>query len=190
MREDDRKRAIEIAKSKIAGQPLYLDTETTGLGPGDEIVEISILDSEGEVLLDSLVRPVKKIPPDAVAIHGITDETVRDALTWADIWPEVARVIEGMEIAIYNAEFDLRMMRQSHGLYRLQWDLPTATTTCIMHLYAQFYGAWNPSHRTYRWQSLENAGRQCNISLPNTHRAKDDAALARAVLHHIARASM
>jgi DNA polymerase-3 subunit epsilon len=184
--ERDRQDAIRFAKTKLAVKPLYLDTETTGLRDLDEIVEISILDHDGGVLFDSLVRPTCRIPADAIAIHGITDDMVRDAPRWIDIWPEVEAVLRGREIAIYNADFDIRMVQQSHRIHKVSGISLPSDYFCIMKLYAQFYGMWNHARRSFQWQSLENAGRQCGIPLPNTHRAKDDAALARAVLLHIA----
>jgi DNA polymerase-3 subunit epsilon len=184
--EQSRIQAIQIAKAKVTGGPIYLDTETTGLGPTDQVVEIAILDPEGDPLVDDLVRPTISIPPDAVAIHGITDEMVREAPSWPDLWPTISPILKGREIAIYNADFDLRLMKQSHQAYQMPWDVQARDFFCIMQLYAQFYGLWNPSYRSFRWQSLENAGHQCGIPLPNTHRAKDDTELARAVLHHMA----
>lgn len=181
-----RREAVVIARQKLAQAPLYLDTETTGLGYSDEIVEISILDPDGAVLLDQLVRPTKPIPTDALAIHGITDEMVKPALTWKEIWPKAEDIMQGRAVAIYNADFDIRMMQQSHRIYKMPWDAGVADFLCIMLLYAQFYGEWNQARGSYRWQSLENAGRQARIPLQNTHRAKDDAALARAVLQFIA----
>jgi uncharacterized protein YprB with RNaseH-like and TPR domain len=42
-RDQARREAILVAQQKIARDPLYLDTETTGLGPFDEVVELSII---------------------------------------------------------------------------------------------------------------------------------------------------
>jgi hypothetical protein len=47
-----------------------------------------------------------------------------------------------------------------------------------MKLYADFIGS-------RRWQRLEEAGRQCRLELPNSHRAKDDTLLARAVFQYM-----
>lgn len=184
--DQTRQEAITIAQRVIENQPLYLDTETTGLGPQDEIVEISILDHDGEVVIDSLVRPSKPIPQDAIAIHGITNAMVSAAQTWKSIWPEVEAVINGKQVAIYNAEYDLRMLKQSTKIQKIPWQVVDVSFFDIMQLYANFYGDWNSARGSFRWQSLLNAGKQAGISLPNSHRAKDDAALARAVLHAIA----
>jgi DNA polymerase-3 subunit epsilon len=87
---------------------------------------------------------------------------------------------------VYNVEFDLRLMKQTHSRTWLRWVLPETNFFDIMKLYASFYGDWDPARRSYRYQTLEYAGRQCGISLPNAHRAVDDCLLTRALLHHIA----
>jgi hypothetical protein len=92
-------------------------------------------------------------------------------------------------VATYNAEFDLQMLQQTQAKYRMRNQIDQiATFFCIMKLYAQFHGEWNSGRGNYRWQTLEQAGRQCQIPIPNSHRAKDDTLLARALLHHIANA--
>ena len=184
--ETDRMKAIQLARSRIRQGPLYLDTETTGLKEFDEIVEIAVIDQDGKVLLDTLVKPLKRIPADAVAIHGITDAMVQDALRWSEVWPKLEPILRGHQVAIYNADFDLRMMSQSHRLHMLPWRIPQWEVFCVMQLYAQFFGDWDAFRGKYRFQSLENAGRQSKIPLPNTHRARDDATLTRALLHYIA----
>jgi len=44
---------------------VILDTETTGLYDDDEIVSIAIINSDGQTLLNQLVKPVRPIPADA-----------------------------------------------------------------------------------------------------------------------------
>jgi DNA polymerase III subunit epsilon len=178
--------AIRIAKEKLALHPIYLDTETTGNDASSEIIEISIIDDGGVLLYESLVRPVGKVSPEARRVHGISDELLAGAPRWMNIWPQVEAALNGRYIGAYNADFDLRMLQQTHNKYRMRWQPNTAGFFCIMKLYAQFYGEWNSKTRDYRWQSLEAAGRQCGISIPNSHRTQDDTLLARAVLHHIA----
>ncbi|MBP1702194.1 MAG: putative exonuclease [Chloroflexi bacterium] len=60
--------AMQRAQRWLDSQPLFLDTETTGLNELAEIVEISIVDYNGITLLDTLVRPRRSIPPDAIRI--------------------------------------------------------------------------------------------------------------------------
>jgi DNA polymerase-3 subunit epsilon len=74
-----RQQAVQLARHVISQNPVYLDTETTGLEKSDEIIEISIIDAAGQVLLNSLVRPSKPIPMNATAIHGISNDQVQKA---------------------------------------------------------------------------------------------------------------
>jgi DNA polymerase-3 subunit epsilon len=163
-----------------------LDTETTGLGSRAEIVDICLLENDGTVVIDTLVKPVAMIPPDATRVHGITNAMVERAPTWPEVWPGVAAALGGRQAAIYNMEYDVRVMQQSHRQHRLQWSDPGAQFFCIMVLYAQYHGAWDRRRGSYRFQSLAVAGEQCQIALPNSHRARADAALARAVLIYMA----
>lgn len=180
--------AIARARQLLADRPLFLDTETTGLDPRAEIVEIALVDHDGSLVLESLIRPTRRIPRDATLVHGISNEMVADAPTWADLWPQVQALLIGRRVGIYNAEFDLRMIAQSHAAHRVIDRAAGSSAVCIMKLYAEFFGE-RSSYGDYRWQSLDKAARQCGIDLPNSHRAAADARLARAVLAHMARAS-
>jgi DNA polymerase-3 subunit epsilon len=182
-----RKDAIEKAKQFINQEPVYVDTETTGTGPNDTIIEIAVIDSNSKVLIDTLVKPVGKIQPDAFRVHGITDKIVADAPRWIDVWQQVEAVLSNKAVGIYNAEFDLRMMKQSHTSSWMKWEYPPGMEPfCIMKLYAQFHGDRDTRWGGFRWQSLDNAQKQCGIPLMNTHRAKDDTYLAKAVMEYIA----
>lgn len=179
------KQAVQRAREILANYPIFLDTETTGLHRDAEIVEIAIVDMEGEVLFESLVKPRHPIPPDAEQIHHINDAMVAKAPPWPFIWSEVLNILKNHQIGIYNADFDLRMIKNSLKMYQMDWN-GFANTHCIMKLYSQYQGEWNPKYRAYRFHSLEKAARQCKITIENTHRAREDALLARAVLMHMA----
>ncbi|GAB6537144.1 hypothetical protein bcgnr5378_63820 [Bacillus cereus] len=62
---------------------LVLDTQTTGLGETDEIVEIAVTDLDGKTFLNTLVRPTVRICNDATMVHGITDKTVEKGQSWS-----------------------------------------------------------------------------------------------------------
>lgn len=181
-----KKEATAKAKEWLNSKPLYLDSETTGLGNDAEIVDICIIDWDGNVLLNTLVRPRKRIPSDATAIHGITNSMVKNAPIWKDIWNQVHNVLANRILGIYNEEYDLRLMKQSCLINDLSWSPPYSNSFCIMKLYAAYYGVWNDYHKNFTFQSLKNAGKQCSIDIVNTHRAQDDTFLSRAVLFHIA----
>jgi DNA polymerase-3 subunit epsilon len=181
-----RREAAHLARVRLQSNPLYLDTETTGLGPQDEVIEVCLLESDGSVLFESLVRPAGPIPLDAVRVHGISDDMVARAPGWPEVWAGLQPRLAGRAVAVYNAEFDLRLLRQSLARHALPDVLEPSTFFCLMLLYAQFRAEWDASRRSYRWHSLETARRQAGLPYPNAHRARDDAFLARALLQHMA----
>src|SRR5215208_5911489 len=158
---------------------IYLDTETTGFGPRAEIVDIAAVSAAGEVLLESLVQPTRRIPADATAVHGITNADVKDAPAWCDLYEELLRVLAGRRIIVYNVIFDRQMVNQACERYDLA--APTADWECAMRKYAGFYGNWDPGKRWYRFQKLERAVLAFGAE-PGGHRAAADAYACRAVV--------
>lgn len=180
-----RQTAIMNARQVIEQNPVYLDTETTGLEKTDEIVEISIVDESGNILLDSLVKPSQSIPASATRIHGITNDMVQKAPAWPILWQQVRPLVIGKRIVAYNSDFDSRLIKQSFDRYRLPMKDYLAFFD-LMKLYSIFRGDWDPGRQQYRYYSLEQAGKSANISLPNAHRSTADTLLTRELLHFIA----
>ena len=181
----NQQKVAEIARKWVQSKPVYLDTETTGLDKTSEVIEVGVVDSDGSILFQSYARPAHPIPPAASAVHGISNEQVASAPSWPAVWAGLRPLLISRNIGIYNAEFDLRLMRQSLEQYRLSWR-ENLTSFDVMLLYAEFRGVFDPYRRAYKLFRLEEAGRQLNIALPNSHRASDDALLTRAVLHCLA----
>ncbi len=89
-----------------------LDTETTGLDPGlghglVEVAWVALDDGEIGETWTTLVNPGRPIPPDASAVHGITDPMVRDAPVPAAVAAELERRCAGRTLVFHNAAFDL-----------------------------------------------------------------------------------
>lgn len=183
-----RREAIREAQRLLQAYPVYLDTETTGTGPNAEVIEVGVVDSQGEVLYSSLVKPRGPIEPAAMSVHNITPEQVANAPGWTEIWPGLRALLEGKQVGAYNSDFDLRLIKQSLTRAWLRWDLEDNSFFCVMKLYARFIGEWDMKRASYRWHSLDMASRQTGIPLGNTHRAIDDARLTRALLHYMAEA--
>lgn len=177
--------AVRMAQTKIAEKPLYIDTETTGLNRTDEVIEISIVDYEGTVLFNSLVKPTQPIRQDAQFIHGIDNKMVATAPAWPILWPKIREIFYGRTIAAYNAPFDLKMIQQTHARYRLPWR-ENLNMFDVLLIYSDYRGEWNAARGSMRYFKLEEAGQFFNIPLPNAHRSAADALLTRAVLHSIA----
>jgi len=180
-----RQQAIQEARQVLAQNPVYLDTETTGLNKSDEIVEITIIDAAGQVLLNSLVRPLQPIPPSATQIHGISNDMVQKSPAWPILWMQIRPLLLNKIIVAYNSDFDHRLLQQSHALYKLPWR-DRLTFFDLLTLYAKFRGEWDANRRSWRYFSLDQAGKSSNIALPNAHRATADTLLTHALLHDIA----
>lgn len=108
---------------------LILDTETTGLGKGAEVIEVAVLDTTGAVQYESLSLPVGRIQPGARDVRGLTRERLREAgaRPWPAVHGELVAILDraAMVLAWY-ADFDRRLLRQTaerHGLSlpRVSW---------------------------------------------------------------------
>ena len=94
---------------------VFFDLETTGVDTAkDRIVEVSMIkimpDGE-EIVRTRRINPQMHIPEQATAIHGITDEDVKDAPTFAQVAKSMAQFIEGCDFGGFNSNrFDLPML--------------------------------------------------------------------------------
>ena len=92
---------------------IFLDTETTGLSPesGDRIVEIGCVEMVGRRLtgrtLHVYLNPERPNHEEAVKVHGLTDEFLADKPLFASITDELLEFVDGAEIVIHNAGFDI-----------------------------------------------------------------------------------
>lgn len=155
MEDEEHRLAREWAQALLKRSDwVILDTETTGLGPKDEIIQIAILNPESQVLLDTLIRPSRPISPAASEIHGILDSDVLSAPTYKEIRPEIERCILGKTIVIYNAEYDMRLLRQTNSRYNLTPMLIKRNQIeCAMLKYSAWRGELWPDG-SYKWQKL------------------------------------
>ena len=174
-----RERAIGWAREVVADPAaVYLDTETTGLDGQAEIVDIAVIAGNGEVLLDTLVRPVRSIPLVASGVHGIRDADVAGAPSWDAIFTEFERITQGRRIIVYNADFDRRIVSQCCSQYALA--ALELTWQCAMRAYAEFCA--EPGQKGgFKWHRLDRAASRFGVS-PGGHRALADAIVCRAVV--------
>lgn len=91
---------------------VFLDTETTGLdvAQGDRILEIGCIEfvnrrSTGRTL-HHYVNPQRSSHPDALRVHGITDEFLADKPPFASIADELREFLADAEVIMHNAAFD------------------------------------------------------------------------------------
>lgn len=107
---------------------VFFDLETTGIDMvNDRIVEICILkvfpDGKTEVKTRR-VNPTIPIPAQSTAIHGITDEDVKDCPTFKEIARSLVQLIEGCDFAGYNSnKFDLPLLAEEFIRADIDFDL-------------------------------------------------------------------
>lgn len=90
---------------------VVLDTETTGLVDGSYICDIAVI-ARGRSVFNTLVNPLVRIPKEASLIHGIYDKDVATAPTFTDLWESgLEEVLRERRVVIYNAAYDLRILR-------------------------------------------------------------------------------
>ena len=117
---------------------LIVDTETVGAGTEIEIVEIAFGDSNGEIVFQSLVRPVFNNSPRASKLSRFEKDELERAPYWTDIWPEVSELVRNRLLIAYNAGFDRRALaascaRHHQGTEERGWR-------CAMQLVKQVAG--------------------------------------------------
>lgn len=97
---------------------IFLDTETTGLSPesGDRIVEIGCVEMLNRRLsgrhLHLYLNPERRSHPDALKVHGLTDEFLADKPLFASIADELLEFVDGAEVIIHNAAFDVGFLNE------------------------------------------------------------------------------
>lgn len=174
-----------MAQALLSENIVFLDTETTGLGNDDEIIEISIIDKHGLILLDTLVKPIKSIPASSSAVHNITNWQVRNAPAWSEIHQNYRSVVKNKTVIIYNRKFDNRLLRQTCGKYGLA--TPRIKSVCLMELYSLYAGVLNRKTGGYKWFKLTDAIDSNNIITDGGfHRALGDVVASRKLLYFIA----
>lgn len=144
MLKTEQGRVSAKACSWLEQEPLFLDTETTGLDDQAQIIEIAILDASGNVLLCQRIKPTVEINEGAQSIHGINATDLENYPSWPEVAGEVQQILDGKTVIIFNADYDTRLLKQTANAYgdNLDW-LTNCTFLCAMHLAARMYGATN-----------------------------------------------
>lgn len=176
---------IEQARAWLEQNALILDTETTGLDDTAEVVEISLIDCQGTVLMDTLVRPRSPIPADASAIHGISDDLVANAPSWTEVRRQFLELVAGRPVVIYNADYDTRIINQTNAAY----GLPALglDARCAMLAYAEHWGRWDDRRGNWKWQRLTAAAEQQGvIAEGQAHRSLADCRMTLGIIRAMA----
>lgn len=156
-------------------RPIFYDTETTGVKPDkDRVIEIAAYDPINDRSFEQLVNPGCPIPPDATAIHHISDDMVANAPSFQQVATDFADFCSGdvVLIAHNNDAFDYHFLRCEYeraGVAMPQWKFLDSLK------WARRYRRDLPRH------TLQFLREVYDIPANNAHRALDDVI----VLHRV-----
>ena len=101
---------------------IVLDTETTGLDPvsGDRIVEIGAVELWNHLptgkTFHKYLNPERNMPEEAQAVHGLTEEFLKDKPVFSKIAEDFLTFINGSKLIIHNASFDMKFINAELAL--------------------------------------------------------------------------
>lgn len=126
----------------MTGRQIILDTETTGLEPGDghRIIEIGCVEIRNRRRSDRMfhqyLNPDRAIEDGAFEVHGISNEFLADKPVFADIAQDLIDFIRDSEIIIHNAPFDVAFINAELKRLGKKWgrleDYCRITDTLVM----------------------------------------------------------
>ena len=125
---------------------VVLDTETTGMNKdgyvciGHRIIEIGCVEVINRRLTGRhyhvYIKPDREVDPEAVTVHGITDQFLQDKPVFAEIADEFIEFIRGADLVIHNAPFDVAFMDQEFRFLNKKTqpteEISTVTDTLVM----------------------------------------------------------
>ncbi len=142
---------------------VFFDLETTGINiVKDRIVEISFVKVHPNGKEESKTRrinPEMPIPPESTAIHGITDEDVKDCPTFKEIAKSLAAQIEGCDLAGYNSNrFDIPLLAEEFLRAGVDIDLNKRKFVDVQTIFHKMeQRTLSAAYKFYCDKSLENA---------------------------------
>lgn len=141
---------------------IALDTETTGLNPNrDEVLSLSIIDRDGQIILDERFGPLRCHCWDAAqAVHGITPNDVKGLAPLSAHRSHIAAILGSADLLIgYNLPFDLAFMAAAGIAVP-----PDALQFDVMREFARIHGLRSGRHPHGCWASLENCARYYGLA--------------------------
>lgn len=159
--------SVTIDESVLA-EALYLDTETTGLEENRQIIEISLVDADLNLLFHSKVKPTIQIGEKAIKVHGINLDDLADEPTFEEISDKFFSSMDGKKIIGYNIEFDLKAIINSANARDVKVPMIKAEFMCAMTFANQLF-------KRERYQKLTDLCKAFNIDTCGAHSSLADA---------------
>jgi DNA polymerase-3 subunit epsilon len=164
-----------------------VDVETTGRDASvDRVVEIGVVVGMGGQIVrrhNWLVNPGMPIPEEAKAVHGISDDDVKDAPSFKAMAAELVEALEGTLLGAYNAAFDKAFVTNElarAGLANASERVPALARD--VEWFDPLVWA-REIHNEEKSRALGEVAARLGIKLENAHRASDDAEAALRVLY-------
>lgn len=104
---------------------IVLDTETTGFEPGEghRLIEIGCVELKNHIptgrTYHQYINPERDVPMEAVAVHGLTEDFLKDKPLFGEVITEFLEFIGDSKLVIHNAEFDMKFL--NHELKTFGW---------------------------------------------------------------------
>lgn len=142
---------------------VFFDLETTGINIAqDRIVEIAILKINIDGKEESYcykVNPEMPIPKQSTDIHGITDEDVKDAPTFKKLGKEIAKIMEGCDIAGFNSnKFDVPLLAEEFIRAEIDFDMKKRKFVDVQTIFHKMEKrTLGAAYKFYCDKDLENA---------------------------------
>lgn len=118
---------------------VVLDTETTGIGDGHRIIEIGCVELVNRKLTGrhyhQYINPERLVDPEAMEVHGITDEFLADKPVFSQVANDFIEFIRGSQLVIHNAPFDVGFMDMEFNLlngYPVTRDICDVLDTLVL----------------------------------------------------------
>lgn len=152
---------------------IVLDTETTGLSAegGDRIIEIGCVELISRKLtgnnLHFYINPERDSHEDALKVHGISNEFLRDKPKFAQVAQDILAYIKGAEVIIHNAAFDVGFLNKEFERLGIPgMDAHVAQVTDTLAMAKQLYpGKRNSLDALCDRLEVDNSGRTLHGAL-------------------------
>ena len=155
----------------------FIDLETTGVNLGtDRIVEIAIvkiLPDGSKSVKRKIINPEMPIPKTSSDVHGITDDMVKEAPTFAQAAQELKQMLDGCDLAGYNSNrFDIPLLVEEFLRVNVDFDMKGRKLLDVQNIFHKMeQRTLSAAYKFY-----------CNKNLEAAHSAEADATATYEVL--------
>lgn len=135
---------------------LFLVIDTTGVNRDSDIIRATVVDPDGKVLFDKIIRPVRQPGVSNFDYTSISRTAVLHAAPFAEVWPELMAMLVGKYVLSYGRDFIIERLMDNARAYNVPTFYPVGD--CLHYAAAQYFG--------FRSMKLTDACRRIGYPLP------------------------